>query len=203
MIDLQFNISTTALLIIDLQNDFLHAKGAYQRGGVTNKDLTVLPQKIKPLADIFRNKNGWIISTQFTLIPNRDGSPFIYKHLKELRPFLSKGDFESGSWGHDLVKELKPADITIEKIAYSAFYMTKLEWILRKAGIENIFVCGIVTNGGVASTVRDSHIRDFNTFIISDCCAAHSQNIHELALTDLSTVSKLITSIELKKLLED
>src|SRR5260363_112656 len=46
------------------------------------------------------------------------------------------------------------------KIAYSAFYMTRLEWVLRKCRIEKLYVAGIVTNGGVASTVRDAHIRD-------------------------------------------
>ena len=60
----------------------------------------------------------------------------ISKHLKKMRPFLGKGDFVSGEWGHTLVDELKPADIIIEKVAYSAFYMTRLEWILRKANIN-------------------------------------------------------------------
>ena len=55
-----------------------------------------------------------------------------------MRPFLGKGDFVSGEWGHNLVDELKPADIIIEKVAYSAFYMTRLEWILRKANIKHL-----------------------------------------------------------------
>ena len=46
------------------------------------------------------------------------------------------------------------------KVAYSAFFNTQLDWVLRRAGITTVAVCGIVTNGGVASTVRDAHMRD-------------------------------------------
>ena len=95
-------------------------------------------------------------------MPGRGGEPIISPHLKALRPFLRKGDFAPGAWGQQLVDELAPADFTVEKIAYSAFYMTRLEWVLRKSGIERLIVGGIVTNGGVASTVRDAHVREFD-----------------------------------------
>ena len=50
--------------------------------------------------------------------------------------------------------------MAVEKVAYSAFYMSRLEWVLRKAEITTLLVAGIVTNGGVASTVRDAHVRE-------------------------------------------
>ncbi|WP_213030809.1 isochorismatase family protein, partial [Acinetobacter baumannii] len=81
----------TGLLIVDLQNDFLDPKGAYGRAGQTSPDITALPQRILPLAEALRNKGGWIISTQFTLVPGKGGEPFISPHLKSLRPFLAKG----------------------------------------------------------------------------------------------------------------
>ena len=71
-------------------------------------------------------------------------------HLKALRPFLKKGDFAPGSWGQRLVDQLSPADMEVEKIAYSAFHASRLEWVLHKCGIEQVFFTGIVTNGGVA-----------------------------------------------------
>ena len=123
-------------------------------------DIAALPARLKPLAEAFRAKGGLVVATQFTLVPGRGGEPIISPHLKKLRPFLGKGDFAPGSWGQQLVDELAPADIAVEKVAYSAFYMTRLEWVLRKCGIERLFVGGIVTNGGVASTVRDAHVRD-------------------------------------------
>ena len=186
----------TALLLGDMQNDFIHPDGAYARGGQACAAIAALPERVKPVADALRARGGWVISTQFTLVPGKGGEPFISPHLKQIRPFLTKGDFAPGSWGHSLVDELQPADLSVEKVAYSAFYMTRLEWVLRKAGIETLMVCGIVTNGGVASTVRDAHVRDFSTFVLSDGCAAFSRETHERAIGDLSTVAKTMTCSE-------
>ena len=119
-----------------------------------------LPAKLAPLVATMRAKGAAIIATQFTLVPGRGGAPIISPHLKALRPFLKAGDFAPGSWGQRVVDDLQPVDMTVEKVAYSAFYMTRLEWLLRKLGIEALIVGGIVTNGGVASTVRDAHVRD-------------------------------------------
>ena len=188
--------SRTALLIVDLQNDFLHPDGAYARGGQTSKDIAALPERVRPVAEALREAGGWIVSAQFTLVPGKNGEPFISHHLKQLRPFLTKGDFCPGQWGHQLVATLQPADLTVEKVAYSAFYMTRMDWVLRKAGIETLMVCGIVTNGGVASTVRDAHVRDFSTAVLSDGCAAFSRETHERAIGDLSTVATTLTCAE-------
>ena len=190
-----------ALMLIDLQNDFLHPEGAYGRAGQKSETIAQLPYGLAPLADLIRKKGGWIVSTQFTLVPGKKGEPFILEHLKQLRPFLGKGDFAPGSWGHQLVEELQPADLSVEKVAYSAFYMSRLEWVLRRAGIENLLFAGIVTNGGVASTVRDAHVRDFHTLVLKDGCAAFSEEVHQSALSDLSTVSNLISCEEATSLL--
>lgn len=183
----------TALLIVDLQNDFLDPEGAYGRAGQTAEAIAALPQKVKPLADALRAKGGYVVSTQFTLVPGRGGEPLISPHLKELRPFLKKGDFQPGAWGHQLVDLLQPADFYVEKVAYSAFFQSRLEFVLKKAAVETLFVCGIVTNGGVASTVRDAHVRDFRTFVLEDGCAAFSHRTHEAALQDLSSITKVVT----------
>ena len=190
-----------ALMLIDLQNDFLHPEGAYGRAGQKSETIAQLPSRLAPLADLIRKKGGWIVSTQFTLVPGKKEEPFILEHLKQLRPFLGKGDFAPGSWGHQLVEELQPADLSVEKVAYSAFYMSRLEWVLRRAGIENLLFAGIVTNGGVASTVRDAHVRDFHTLVLKDGCAAFSEEVHQSALSDLSTVSNLISCEEATSLL--
>ena len=186
----------TGLLIVDLQNDFLHRDGAYARGGQVSAEIAALPARVLPLAKALRGVGGWVISAQFTLVPGRGGEPFISPHLKSLRPFLGKGDFAPGSWGNSLVDVLQPADLSVEKVAYSAFYMTRMEWVLRKAGIEMLLVCGIVTNGGVASTLRDAHVRDFQTILLSDGCAAFSRDVHDRAIGDLSTIARVTTCAE-------
>ena len=185
--------SATALLICDLQNDFLAPKGAYRRAGLGSPELAAIPAKVKPFADLLRADGGWIVSTHFTLVPGRNGEPLISPHLKTLRPFLRKGDFAPGGWGHALVDILAPADFTVEKVAYSAFYMSRLEWVLRKLGIARLYVCGIVTNGGVASTVRDAHVRDFEVVVLEDGCGAFSRELHDTAIAGLRSLCKVET----------
>ncbi len=187
----------TALLLVDLQNDFLHPDGAYARGGQGAASIAALPARLKPLADAVRSAGGWIVSTHFTLVPGKHGEPMIAPHLKALRPFLRKGDFAPGSWGHALVDELQPSDLQVEKVAYSAFYMTRLEWMLRKCRIERLIVGGIVTNGGVASTVRDAHVRDIEAVVLSDGCAAFDETTHQTAIAALKPVARIATIAEM------
>jgi len=191
----------TALLIVDLQNDFLHPDGAYGRAGQTSEMIAALPARVAPVARAMQAAGGVVVSTQFTLVPGRAGAPMISPHLKKLRPFLGEGDFAPGSWGNQMVDELGKPDVVIEKIAYSAFYMTRLEWVLRRLGIEDLLVAGIVTNGGVASTVRGAHVLDLHTTVLSDGCGAFSHAAHEAALADLGTVSGIATCAEVLKVL--
>lgn len=194
--------ATAALLIVDLQNDFLHPEGAYGRAGQGAAAIAALPARVVGVADAMRRAGGVVISTQFTLVPGRGGEPMIAPHLKKLRPFLRKGDFAPGSWGNAMVDELGNPDFIIEKIAYSAFYMTRLEWVLRKNCITDLIVAGIVTNGGVASTVRGAHVLDLHTTVLSDGCAAFSDTAHQSAIADLSTVSDVATCAEIITLLD-
>lgn len=198
-----WNLSRTALLTIDLQNDFIHPEGAYGRAGQAAQSIAALPDRIAPLVKALRAKGGRYISAQFTLVPDNNGEPLIAPHLKELRPFLAKGDFAPNGFGHTLVDKLFPADFVIEKVAYSAFYQTRLEYIMRMAGIDNLIVGGIVTNGGVASTLRDAHLRNIETVILTDGCAAFKQDVHEATLLSLATVTHRMTCSDSLGWLED
>ena len=184
---------TTALVLGDLQNDFLDPEGTYGRAGQSNADIAALPERLAPLVRCARHSGILLVATLFTLVPGRGGEPIISPHLRSLRPFLKKGDFAPGSWGQALVDALAPADIAIEKIAYSAFHASRLEWVLKKCGIEDLYFTGIVTNGGVASTVRDAHVREFHCTVIADGCAAFSRELHDAAIEGLRPVAKVIS----------
>lgn len=196
MSEAAFTPATTALMLVDLQNDFLHPKGAYGRANQGASSIAALPERLAPVAAALRKAGGWVVSTHFTLVPGKNGEPFISPHLKKLRPFLSKGDFAPGSFGHDLVEALKPADLAVDKVAYSAFYMSRLEFVLRKAGIETLVFSGIVTNGGVASTLRDAHVRDFATILLSDGCAAFSEQVHDTTVASLAAIGPVMRCAE-------
>ncbi len=189
-------VAETALLLCDLQNDFIHPQGAYGRAGQASAAIAALPARRKPLVEAMRAKGGWIASTHFTLVPGKGGEPFIAEHLRELRPFLGKGDFAPGAWGHALVDELAPSDLAVEKLGYDAFWNSRLEWVLRKAGVRKLLVAGIVTNGGVASTVRAAHVREFEVTLLEDGCAAFSDAVHRAAVEGLRPVAAVTTVAE-------
>ena len=183
-------------LSIDLKNDFLRSEGADGRAGQWADSVHALPDRIALLKQALTRAGGTYISAQFTLVPGRDGDPLIAAHLKKLRPFLTKGDFAPNSFGHSLVDQLAPADFTVEKVAYSAFYQTRLEYILRAMKIDTLIIGGIVTNGGVASTVRDAHLRDIHTVLLSDGCAAFNDDVHNATLKSLGSVTEIMTCAE-------
>ena len=186
--------SRMALVIVDLQNDFLSPQGAYARGKTVSADAQALPQRVVPVAQAIKAHHGLVTASLFTLWPNTAGLPMISPHLLERRPFLQKGDFAPGSWGQANVDLIAPwVDVTVCKVACSAFFNTQLDWVLRRAGINKLIVCGIVTNGGVASTVRDAHMRDYETVVLSDGCASFTQTAHQAALTDMSSVAQVVT----------
>lgn len=199
----QINPASTALLIIDLQNDFLAPNGAYARGGATSPQALALPPRVARVAKALKARGGMVVASQFTLWPDAKGEPLISPHLLSLRPFLRRGDFAPGSHGQACVNEIAPlVDVSVCKVAYSAFFNTQLDWVLRHAGMDTVVVCGIVTNGGVASTVRDAHMREYHTLVLEDGCAAFRQETHDASIADMRTVADVMDCDALVKLLQ-
>jgi nicotinamidase-related amidase len=187
----------TALLIGDLQNDFLDPNGAYGRAGQTSPGMEPLPGRVHRVATRIKETGGMVLASRFTLWPDRHGRPMIQPHLQSLRPFLDGNDFAPGSWGQDVVAPLKGlVDVAVDKVAYSSFFNTQLEWVLRHAGIKNLAVTGIVTQGGVASTVRDAHVREFEIIVLADGCASFREEQHQTALTDMASIATVCSCDE-------
>jgi ureidoacrylate peracid hydrolase len=193
----RFRGAECALVVIDLQNDFLDPRGAYARGGDANPAALPLPARVAAVARRVKAAGGLVAASRFTLWPDAAGQPMVSPHLKALRPYLARGDFAAGSWGHAVVDDIAGlVDVQVDKVAYSAFFNTQLDWVLRRAGITTVAVCGIVTSGGVASTVRDAHMRDYRSFTLADCCAAFDAQQHATALADLRNVATVEDSTD-------
>ena len=183
-----------ALIIVDLQNDFLAPDGAYARGGAVGQAALEVVPRVTEVAARLRARGGLVAATRFTLWPDLTGEPMIASHLRALRPFLRRGDFAPGSRGQAVLDEIAPlVHASVDKIAYSAFFGTQLEWLLRKNGVTEVVIAGITTNGGVASTARDAHVRDLEVTVLSDGCAAPSPDKHEAALADLRSVATVMS----------
>jgi len=197
------NPARTALLTIDLQNDFLHPDGAYGRAGLGRAEMVALPERIVPVRDALRARGGSYISAQFTLVPGPAGQPIISGHLRRLRPFLAPGDFAPGGWGHSVVDAIQTPDYIVEKVAYSVFWQSRMEWVVKALGIETLIIGGIVTNGGVASSLRDAHLRDIRTILLTDGCAAFDPAVHEATLISLGSIAARMTCAEATAMLED
>lgn len=181
---------TTALLLADLQVDFIDSQGAYGRAAQTAPAIADLAARLLPLAKALKAKGGMVAASRFTLWPNAAGEPMISPHLKKLRPFLQRGDFAPGSTGHEVVPLLRDqVDVCVDKVAYSAFFNTQLDWVLRRAGIESLIIAGIVTQGGVASTVRDAQVRDYQCLVLADGCATFKESVHQIALQDMASIA--------------
>ena len=192
----------TALLTIDLQNDFLHPDGAYGRAGLGQAEMAALPGRVLPIRDALRARGGCHISAQFTLVPGRGGEPIIAAHLLRLRPFLARGDFAPGSWGNSVVDALLTPDFVVEKVNYSVFYQSRMDWVVKALGIDTLIIGGIVTNGGVASSLRDAHLRDIRTILLTDGCAAFDPAVHEATLVSLGSIARCMSCAEATALLE-
>jgi ureidoacrylate peracid hydrolase len=188
------NPQRLALVIVDLQHDFLAPDGAYARGGAISAAAQALPARVAAVARRVKAAGGLVAASQFTLWPDAAGEPMISEHLLRLRPFLRKGDFAPGSRGQANMPEIATlVDVNVCKVAYSAFFNTQLDWVLRHAGIDTVAVCGIVTNGGVASTVRDAHMREYHTVVLGDGCAAFRPEVHAASLADMGTIADVTT----------
>lgn len=190
---------TTALVLIDIQNDALHPDGAYGRAGLVSDDVSGLPARLAPLAQHLRKRNGWIVATHMTILEGKRGEPLLTDHMRQLRPFLRPGDFQQGSWGHRMVDELGEADLHIDKFAFSAFYMTALEWMLRQIKVDTVLIAGLTTPISVATTLRDAVLRDFKGIVLSDGVSSFEPKQHRSALAELSSMCPLRTCAEARE----
>lgn len=179
------DIQRTALILVDMQNDFLHNDGAFGRAQLRIPNRRPLIEQLIKVTEAIRSAGGKIISTNFTLVANKDNTPIISKELAAAWPFLTRGDFQMGRWGHQLIDELAPADYAISKIESSAFYLTFLDWLLQQLQIKTLLFGGLVTQGGISSTLKDAQSLGYQTILLTDGCASFDpeevmHTVHEI-----------------------
>ena len=184
------------LLIIDMQNAFLHEKGHLVIAGEDNKPYQRIIPNIKKIADTSRLKNIPVIYIRHAYLPNyADGGILV----NELFPSDKEvGGWIDGTFGTEIYEELKPKEIdyVIRKNRYSSFFGTNLDQFFRNLAVNSLIITGIHSNVCCESTARDAVFRDYRVYFISDGTMASSIEMHESALRNISTYFGKVLSTE-------
>ena len=186
---IELNWSSTALLIIDMQRDFLEPGGF---GETLGNDVSQLARAIEPTAALLKAARAMgmlVIHTREGHLPDLSDAP--PAKLARGAPSLRIGDpgpmgriLIRGEPGHDIVPALYPlpGEPVIDKPGKGAFYATNLGLILANRGIENLLVAGVTTEVCVNTTVREANDRGFRCIVLSDCCGSYFPEFHQMGL---------------------
>jgi biuret amidohydrolase len=182
-------LARTALIIIDMQRDFLEPGGF---GESLGNDVGLLDSAVEPcraLLDRARLIGMTVIHTREGHRPDLTDAP--RAKVERGAPSVRIGApgpmgriLIRGEPGHDIIDRLKPApgEPVIDKPGKGAFYATDLGSILHNRGIEYLIVCGVTTEVCVHTTVREANDRGYRCVVIADGCASYFPEFHEMGL---------------------
>jgi biuret amidohydrolase len=183
------DLRRTALVIIDMQRDFLEPGGF---GESLGNDVSRLHSAIGPCQQLLsaaRHRGMLVIHTREGHRADLSDAP--PAKIQRGAPHLRIGAagpmgriLVRGEPGHDIIAQLAPVadEPIIDKPGKGAFYATDLHSILANRGIETLIVCGVTTEVCVHTTVREANDRGFRCLVPSDCCASYFPEFHEVGL---------------------
>jgi len=187
--------SQTALLVIDVQNDFCAPGGYMDREGHPLETVEAMMPRLDALIEgaraaavmtiyiraSYSSVNNWFLS-DVAVDRARRVNVKAGGHIKY--PVCMEGE-----WGFEFYKDvgrdLRPNEITLRKHRYNAFHGTELDLILRSNAIKTVVTTGVSTNVCVESTARDAYFRDFYVVMPADCCASYSEVEQEGTLLNI------------------
>jgi len=180
-----FDPATTALLVIDMQRDFLEPGGF---GESLGNDVSQLRRTIAPLAAFLATWRA----AGLPVIHTREG------HLPDLSDCppakLARGKIGQegpngrilirGEYGHDIIDELQPVagEPVVDKPGKGAFYATELQDLLDKGGIRSLLVAGVTTEVCVHTTVREANDRGYECLVLADCVGSYFPEFQRVGL---------------------
>lgn len=186
---LGFNPETTALLIIDMQRDFLEPGGF---GEMLGNDVSLLRSTIEPCGRVLKAARA----IGLCIIHTREGHR---PDLADAPPSkLARGGLETGigddgpmgrvlvrgEHGHDIIPELYPVpgEPVIDKPGKGAFYETDLDLVLKNRAIKTLIVCGVTTEVCVHTTVREANDRGYECVVLGDCVGSYFPEFQRIGL---------------------
>jgi biuret amidohydrolase len=183
-------LSGMALLIIDMQRDFLDPAGYIATSGVDVAGLRAIIPQVRGLLSAARERGIPVIHTREGHRPDLSDLPAVKRRRAAGAgaPIGSVGPLGRllvrGEPGHAIVEELAPlaGEPVVDKPGFGAFYATDLEMMLRTAGITSLTLAGVTTDICVHSTLREAVDRGFDCVTVADACAAADPDIHAAML---------------------
>jgi len=180
--------SHTALVVIDMQNDFCASDGFVAKGGRDVSQVQEMAKRLPALIDHARRAGVLVVFVRCSYSTNEN------RFLSDVwleQAARRQGDgytlvpvCQDGTFGGEYYGGIRPADgdIVVTKHRYSAFHGTDLDIILRSHGVRTIVLTGVSTHVCVETAAREAFVRDYYTVVVSDGSAAYSQQEHETAL---------------------
>ncbi len=169
----------TALIVIDMQNDFLSPDGWYAKSGVDISHMQAAIGPTRALVQAARAQGVPVIWTQHGFRDGTDAGVFA-----GLRPFLKEGGLRKGTWGYEIAPEMdaRPEDWIVEKNRLSGFYGTNLDIVLRGLDVDTALICGVLTNQCVKATAVDANYRDYKPIVVREATGTTLPHLHDPAL---------------------
>ena len=180
----------TALLIIDMQRDFLDPEGYIGQSGVDVGVLRAIIPNVRRLLEAGRAAGIRVIHTREGHRPDLSDLPPV-KARRAARSGAAIGSsgplgrlLVRGESGHAIIPELEPLsnEVVIDKPGFGAFYATDLEHLLRGAAIQSLAIAGVTTDICVHTTLREAVDRGFYCTTVGDACAAGDPGVHDAML---------------------
>ncbi|MEX5410746.1 cysteine hydrolase family protein [Atlantibacter hermannii] len=183
-----FDPATTALIVIDMQRDFVEPHGF---GEALGNDVSLLRRAIDPcrrLLEAARRAGLFVVHTREGHRPDLSNCPAA-KLTRGGKTFIGQQGtmgriLIQGEPGHDIIPELYPqaGEPIIDKPGKGAFFATDLHLILQARGITSLIICGVTTEVCVQTTAREANDRGYEVLIPEDCCASYFPEFHRAAL---------------------
>jgi ureidoacrylate peracid hydrolase len=188
----------SALVVVDVQNDFCHSEGAAAKMGLDVSHVQAMVPRILDLiglargADVpriyLRGEHSRWFNSDVWLRRGAKGRSINAPRI----PFV-----EAGSWGAEFYEVSPQADeLVVTKHRYSGFAYTPLEIALQTLGVTNVIICGTATNVCVEATARDAIMRGYYPVVVADCVASGQPDLHRAALQDMAEYLGVVISLD-------
>lgn len=178
---------------VDFINDIVHPDGKIPRCAAMVEEQQTLKHVNKALA--------WAREQEIEVAHVRVGFPIGYANCPSSSPLFGKAAENEilllDTWGTEFHRELnvKEDDFIVTKHRVSIFYNTNLESLLRAKQIDTLILCGVSTDMAIETAVREAHDRDYQIFVLGECCAATSVDIHQRTLEGMIAYLAKIRSL--------